>query len=291
MIDMAAYIEGPWQRSMRWSGSAAIIAAAYAGVAVFAFLFWPVAEPRSDTPPGAIMIDLAALAEDSQSDQQEMSEQPMDQKAAPPPSPTDAKEQPEEQKAAETPPSPQPEQAPAEQQPEAAAEPVREATPDTPPVEEAPLAPEPEVALPKQEPVKQEPVKEAVEQPRERPKKKPAEKPTPEKSEKAPTSKASKKSDSPQQKQAAASASGSFNPNPIYRPKPAYPSGARAQKIQGYVVVAYTVSPSGAVTGARVVSASPAGVFNGASVAAVRQWRFKPSAKGGSRSTTIRFKL
>lgn len=94
-----------------------------------------------------------------------------------------------------------------------------------------------------------------------------------------------------QQRQAAASAKGRFDPNPIYRAKPAYPPGARAGKVEGYVVVSYSVSPSGAVTGARVVSASPPGIFNGATVAAVRQWRFKPSPRGGSRSTTIRLKL
>ncbi|CAN0258282.1 unnamed protein product, partial [Phaeothamnion confervicola] len=127
-----------------------------------------------------------------------------------------------------------------------------------------------------------EPVKEKTE-----PVKKPKEK-----TEKARETKAAQKSESKQHQQAAASAKGRFDPNPIYRAKPAYPSGARASKIEGYVVVAYSVSASGAVTNVSVVSASPPGVFNAATVAAVRQWRFKPSPQGASgRRTTVRFKL
>jgi protein TonB len=90
---------------------------------------------------------------------------------------------------------------------------------------------------------------------------------------------------------AAAASGGKFSPNAISRPHPPYPSSARASRIEGYVVVRYTVSPSGAVTGVSVVSASPAGVFNSVTVSAVRSWRFRPSATGGSGTTTIRFKL
>lgn len=288
MIDVAAYIEAPWQRTARWGGSAGMIAAVHAAVGAFIFLLWPVEDRQRETPPGAVMIDLAALAAESPSDQQELSEQPQVQQAAPPPSPVDAEDQPEE-RAAEMPPSPQPEEAPQEQptpQPEAASDPVRDTAAETPPVEEAPRAPEPEVTLPKQEAVK-----EAAEQPREASEKKKLDQPAREKPKNSPKAKAAKKSDSRQQEQAAASAKGRFDPNPIYRAKPAYPAGARAQKIEGHVVVAYSVSPSGSVTNARVVSASPPGIFNSASIAAVRQWRFKPSPQGGSRSTTIRFKL
>lgn len=288
MMDVASYIEAPWQRTARWGGSAGMIAAVHAAVAAFVFLLWPVEDREPETPPGAIMIELAALAAESPSDQQELSEQPQVQQAAPPPSPVDAEDPPEE-RAAEMPPSPQPEEAPPETpapQPEAAAEPVRDTAAETPPVEEAPRAPEPEVTLPKQEAVK-----ETAEPPREAAKEKTPDKPVRENSAKSPTAKAAKESDSRQQQQAAASAKGRFDPNPIYRAKPAYPAGARSQKIEGHVVVAYSVSPSGAVTSARVVSASPPGIFNSASLAAVRQWRFKPSPQGGSRSTTIRFKL
>jgi protein TonB len=90
---------------------------------------------------------------------------------------------------------------------------------------------------------------------------------------------------------AAAASGGKFSPNAISRPQPAYPAAARASRTEGFVVVRYTVSPSGSVTGVSVVSASPPGVFNGVTLSAVRQWRFRPSASGGSGTTTIRFKL
>ncbi|MEZ0219130.1 MAG: TonB family protein, partial [Tardiphaga sp.] len=154
-----------------------------------------------------------------------------------------------------------------------------------PQVEEAPLAPEPEVTLPKETRPEPEP-----EQPKKVEEKKSEEKPE-KKTEKKADPKPAPKSDSKQQQKAAASAAGKFDPNPIYRASPAYPASARASKLQGAVVVAYSVSPSGAVTNVRVVSANPPGIFNAATLAAVRQWRFKPSPSGGSRTTTVRFKL
>lgn len=282
MIEAATYIEMPWQRAIRWSGAAGIIAALHAAMAAYAFLLWPAEEPRQEMPRGAIMIDLAALAAESASDQEDLSDQQEIQKAAPPPSPVDSDDPPEESSATDTPPSPQPEQtmAPAQSSPSPQAEDEPAAAEETPPVNEAPLAPEPEVTLPKPEPVKQ--AETAKEQPNK----------TDRKESKPPAAKAAAKSDSKQQKKSAASSAGRFDPNPVYRASPAYPPGARAQKVEGHVVVAYTVSPSGAVSNVRVVSATPPGVFNSASLAAVRQWRFKPSPNGASgRSTTIRFKL
>ncbi|ELR03694.1 hypothetical protein GMDG_08932, partial [Pseudogymnoascus destructans 20631-21] len=131
-------------------------------------------------------------------------------------------------------------------------------------------------------------VEKKPEQPKEKAKDKVAEKAK----SKEPVAKSAKKSDSSKQQDAAASAKGRFDPNPVYRASPAYPAGARSQKLEGYVVVSYSVSASGAVSNVSVVSASPPGIFNAATVAAVRQWRFKPSPQGAQgRRTTVRFKL
>lgn len=68
--------------------------------------------------------------------------------------------------------------------------------------------------------------------------------------------------------------------------------GCTVSRAEGYVVVSYSVSASGAVSNVSVVSASPPGIFNAATLAAVRQWRFKPSPQGAhGRRTTVRFKL
>ena len=56
-----------------------------------------------------------------------------------------------------------------------------------------------------------------------------------------------------------------------------YPKEAWAQKIEGYVKVAYDVTVDGTVVNARVVEADPPGVFDAAALAAVRTWRFNPA--------------
>lgn len=283
-----AYLETPARKLTRWSGSAGAMAALHVTAGVLAFMLWPSDLPRHE-PPGAIMMELESMA-GAPSDQRDVADEPLFEKSAPPPSPTESPEPtPPEQAASE----PEPvKDTPPEKVAEAPTpqEPVPEVKPEeAPPVEEAPLAPEPEVALPKEVKAETPPEEKPVERPE--PKKTKPDKTPKEKAEKATEPKAAQKSDSKQQRQAAASAKGKFDPNPIYRAKPAYPAGARASKIEGYVVVRYSVSPSGSVTSASVVSASPPGIFNAATVAAVRQWRFKPSPQGGSRSTTVRFKL
>jgi len=284
------HLEHPTHRAIRWSGSGATIAALHVAAAAAAFFLWPSEPLREEERPGAIMMELESLAAESPSDQQDLAEQPQFEKSAPPPSPTESPEPTPPQEAAA---EPEPvKETPPEQVAEAPPppEPIPELKPEeTPPVDESPLAPEPEVTLPKEVKTETVPEEKPVERPE--PKKAEPDKTPKEKAEKAKEPKAAQKSDSAQQKQAAASAKGKFDPNPIYRAKPAYPAGARSSKIEGYVVVRYSVSASGAVTSVSVVSASPPGIFNSATMAAVRQWRFKPSPQGGSRSTTVRFKL
>ncbi len=76
-----------------------------------------------------------------------------------------------------------------------------------------------------------------------------------------------------------------------------YPSTARAQKIEGYVKVAYDVNTDGTVANARVVEADPPGVFDEAALAAVRTWRFHPAVDHGKvvpakdRVSRVKFRL
>jgi protein TonB len=77
----------------------------------------------------------------------------------------------------------------------------------------------------------------------------------------------------------------------------AYPEDARAQGIEGLVVVRYDVAVDGRVINARVVRADPPNVFDDAALASVRSWRFNPAlADGVPRATqdiesTVTFKL
>jgi protein TonB len=82
----------------------------------------------------------------------------------------------------------------------------------------------------------------------------------------------------------------------ISRVLPDYPPRARAQRIEGWVRLAIEVSPSGTVSAARVVAASPERVFDEAALKAIRRWRFKPAFSEGravsQRATlTMRFRL
>lgn len=60
-----------------------------------------------------------------------------------------------------------------------------------------------------------------------------------------------------------------------------YPPDARANGVEGYVVVRYDVSADGRVHNARVVDAQPAGTFDEAALQAVSRWRFRPPQRDG----------
>lgn len=269
------HFETTAQRLTRWTAAAGIVVAAHA-IAALAIWYWPDEAPKTEHS-SAITMDLPPLAAESPSDQTNVSDSPQIDKSAPPPSPVDdAQEKPSE---AEPEKATEPSETPPEPTTVSAADPPVE----QPPVEEAPLAPEPEVTLPKVEELKTEKPNE------EKPKEEKAEKKPAQKPDKPKIEKSAPKSESKQQRQAAASASGKFDPNPIYRASPVYPPSALG-KISGYVAVSYTVTPSGSVTGVSVIAASPPGVFTSAAITAIQRWRFRPSATGGRRSTTLTFK-
>jgi TonB family protein len=79
--------------------------------------------------------------------------------------------------------------------------------------------------------------------------------------------------------------------------RPVYPAAARAEGIEGAVVVEYRVSAEGEVRDPRVVRAEPPGVFDQAALAAVRTWRYRPHRPDGEAvevpgvRSTLRFRL
>ncbi len=62
---------------------------------------------------------------------------------------------------------------------------------------------------------------------------------------------------------------------------PSYPKTAAEQRIVGKVVVRVDVDTEGRATNVRVLQASPAGVFDDATVAAAKQWTFEPAIRNG----------
>jgi TonB family protein len=57
---------------------------------------------------------------------------------------------------------------------------------------------------------------------------------------------------------------------------PAYPESARAQGIEGYVVVNFTVTANGEVGNIEIIESEPPGVFDNEALAATARLRFEP---------------
>lgn len=71
----------------------------------------------------------------------------------------------------------------------------------------------------------------------------------------------------------------SFTPEeylPIYKATPRYPAQALRRKIEGFVVLEYTVTKKGTVTDVRVTESKPQRVFDKAAIQSARQYRYKP---------------
>jgi len=89
-----------------------------------------------------------------------------------------------------------------------------------------------------------------------------------------------------------AAADNDFSDRPTYRPHPSYPSRARRRRIEGEVTVRFTVTTTGSVGDLSVVSASPPGLFEQATLEAVRRWRYPPQpASRPGVLATVRFEL
>ena len=69
---------------------------------------------------------------------------------------------------------------------------------------------------------------------------------------------------------------------PIYRVPPQYPSQALRDRVEGWVIVEFTIGTRGEVKNARVVKANPQGVFDSAALAAVKRFRFKARTLAGT---------
>ncbi|WP_299944294.1 energy transducer TonB [uncultured Microbulbifer sp.] len=76
------------------------------------------------------------------------------------------------------------------------------------------------------------------------------------------------------------------DPVPVYKPLPRYPNAAARRGIEGYVVVEFTVTKTGAVRDARVVggfdsAGNPTRVFNRSALAAAERFKYQPQMADG----------
>ncbi len=63
---------------------------------------------------------------------------------------------------------------------------------------------------------------------------------------------------------------------PLFRVEPNYPPRAMRRNLEGYVVVSFTISPSGRPQDITVVDANPPRVFEREALRALRKWKYEP---------------
>ena len=68
---------------------------------------------------------------------------------------------------------------------------------------------------------------------------------------------------------------------PIVKVEPVYPHRAQERGIEGYVLLSFTVTPTGAVIDPVIIESQPQGVFDDAARRAVLRFKYKPRVENG----------
>lgn len=72
---------------------------------------------------------------------------------------------------------------------------------------------------------------------------------------------------------------------PLYRVEPNYPSQALKRRIEGYIVLRFTINELGKPIDIEVVEASPQRIFEREAIRALRNWKYQPKLEGGQAVT------
>lgn len=70
---------------------------------------------------------------------------------------------------------------------------------------------------------------------------------------------------------------------PMVRVNPMYPPEARQQRLEGWVRMEFSISKSGSVMNAKVLSSKPPGIFDEAALKAISKWKYKAKVVDGER--------
>jgi len=76
---------------------------------------------------------------------------------------------------------------------------------------------------------------------------------------------------------------------PLVRALPQYPPEAARRRIEGYVILRFTVTETGAVADPEIVRSDPRGVFERAAIRAVLRWKYQPQLVNGKPASTITY--
>ena len=81
-------------------------------------------------------------------------------------------------------------------------------------------------------------------------------------------------------------------PVPTHRAAPKYPEAAAARHVEGCVVASFEITPQGLADKYQVLDSQPKGVFDGAALKALNDWRFKfPEKKPGRYAERFEFRM
>ncbi len=84
---------------------------------------------------------------------------------------------------------------------------------------------------------------------------------------------------------------------PLYRIEPTYPAKALKRGVEGYVVVSFTIDPSGRPVDLDIIEAKPRRMFEREAMRAIKRWKYQPKVVGGKavsqpgQSVRLEFKL
>jgi protein TonB len=68
---------------------------------------------------------------------------------------------------------------------------------------------------------------------------------------------------------------------PLVRINPDYPARALSRGIEGWVLVEFTIGPSGTVVDPKVLDADPKNMFDDAALKAISRWKYNPKVENG----------
>ena len=68
---------------------------------------------------------------------------------------------------------------------------------------------------------------------------------------------------------------------PLVRINPDYPQRALSRGIEGWVLVEFTITPSGTVADPKVIDADPKGIFEEPALKAIARWKYNPKVEEG----------
>lgn len=84
---------------------------------------------------------------------------------------------------------------------------------------------------------------------------------------------------------------------PLYRVDPRYPSKALKRRVEGYVIMRFTIDATGRPKDIEVIEAEPQRMFEREAIRALKKWKYQPKVEDGvsieqyGQTAKVEFKL